>query len=463
MEKREKTSDASNLKNWEIFGYGLGGFSSTLPNQFKTQFSMSFMSDVAGIPVGLVGVISMIMSIWDAVNDPIIGHIADNTSTRRWGRYRPHMLMGAVGLAVTIMMMFWIPNLPVTGKLVYYGISLALFSVFFTQFTVPWQAMNSIISTNTHQRNKLLVSRQVIGAVATSLVGLTTAPLVTHFSDVRTGWLCAAGVVVLVVMISALCTISAVGRWDQSQNKEEQREKGNLLLHLKQLTKNKAVLIASLLLGVVNFAIATNAGISMYYLRYVVGNVKILALMSAIQILVTLVLVPFLPQLLRRFGKIPVLRVSAAIQAAAALLLMVLREHATIVQVLAIGLLSTTGMTFANVCCFALIPDCTDYTQLHFGSAQAGFINAVSTFVRKLCGSFSTVFIGGLLSLVGYNAQLPVQAAWIDTIINIKVMVPLFVLAAVLLLSRAYPITPEYVRQMQQTLAQRRTAKKESN
>ena len=89
------------LKQWEITGYGLGGFASTLPNQFKTQFGMSFMSDVAGVPVSVAGVISMLMSVWDAVNDPIIGHLADRTNTRRWGRYRPHMLLGALCMAVT--------------------------------------------------------------------------------------------------------------------------------------------------------------------------------------------------------------------------------------------------------------------------------------------------------------------------------------------------------------------------
>lgn len=130
------------LKQWEITGYGLGGFASTLPNQFKTQFGMSFMSDVAGVPVGVAGVISMLMSVWDAVNDPIIDHLADRTNTRRWGRYRPHMLLGALCMAVTVVLMFVVPPLSVGGRTVYYGVVLALFSVFFTQFTVPWQALN---------------------------------------------------------------------------------------------------------------------------------------------------------------------------------------------------------------------------------------------------------------------------------------------------------------------------------
>jgi len=205
-------------------------------------------------------------------------------------------------------------------------------------------------------------------------------------------------------------------------------------------------------MGVVNFGISVNAGISMYYMRCVVGNVKVLAVISGIQILVSLLLVPFLPKVLRRFGKLPVLRASMVLQALAAVALMLLREHATVPQVILISAFSTTGLTFANICCFSLLPDCTDYCKLNYGSAQAGFINAICTFMRKLCGSFSTLVIGGLLSIVGYDAALPIAQAWIDMIVDIKVAVPLVSLVAVFACSFFYPISAKYAAEMHKKL-----------
>lgn len=197
-----------------------------------------------------------------------------------------------------------------------------------------------------------------------------------------------------------------------------------------------------------------NAGISMYYLRCVVGNVKILAVTSGIQILVSLLLVPFLPRLLKKFGKLSILRAAVLLQALGALVLLVLRENASIPQVVFISLLTTTGLTFANICCFALLPDCTDYTRLHFGSAQAGLINATSTFMRKLCGSFSTLLIGGV-GFVGYDVARPVAQSWIRMILGIKISVPLLILAAVMIFSFLYPITAEYEKEMRQELKKR--------
>lgn len=456
MDRIDRNGADIPLKKSEIVGYGMGGFASTLPNQFKTQFGMSFMTDVAGVSAGVVGILSMAMTIWDAINDPIIGHIADNTNLRRFGRYRPHMIVGALLMAVTLLMMFHVPALSMTGSVVYYGIVLALFSVFFTQFTVPWQALNSVMSVDANQRNRLLAARQMTGAVSTSLVALLTVPLVSRFANVRTGWLCAAGLIAVIIILSALCTARAARSYDIYREGPTAEKEETLAHKLRYVVHNRAVIIAALMLGVVNFAISINAGISMYYMRCVVGDVKMLALISAIQIPVTLIAVSLVPRLLRRFGKGKTLVAAMAVQAASAVLLMFLREDADRWQVIIISLLMTTGLSFANICCFAMLPDCTDYTELHFGSSQAGFVNAICTFVRKLCGSFSSLIIGGLLELVGYAKGLPVMPEWVDMIVNIKTVVPLFALAAVLVLIKLYPITPKYAREMRETLKARR-------
>ena len=112
------------MSKGELISYGLGGVASTMPSQFKTSYAMNFMSDVAGLHVGAVGVLNTLVSIWDAINDPIIGGIADRTNTKRFGKYRPHMIMGVLLWAVIMVMLFTVPSLPETGMWIYYIIAL---------------------------------------------------------------------------------------------------------------------------------------------------------------------------------------------------------------------------------------------------------------------------------------------------------------------------------------------------
>ena len=58
-------------------------------------------------------------------------------SSPRFGKYRPHMIMGVLLWAVIMVMLFTVPSLPETGMWIYYIIALLLYSVFYTQFTVP--------------------------------------------------------------------------------------------------------------------------------------------------------------------------------------------------------------------------------------------------------------------------------------------------------------------------------------
>lgn len=437
------------LRSSEVIAYGLGGFAGTMPNQFRLQFSMSFMTDVAGLEIGQVGLWSMLLSIWDAVNDPIIGRLVDRTQSR-WGKYRPHMVVGALCWALTIVLLFYVPGFA-PGRMAYYVAVMALFSVFYTQFTVPWQALNSVMSRDVHQRNLLLTSRQLVGAVATSAVGLLAVPVVSRFSSAQTGWLAAAGLVALLCVLCALCAAWSARRMDY-RDAIPTPPSLDLPTQLRQLSRNRAVICAGLLLGVVNLGISVNAAVSMYYLKYIVGDVDLLGNISVVKILSTLLTIPLLPALMRRLGKLPLLAAGMVLQALSALWLAFLGAQATHAQVIAMSTVTALGLTCSNTCCFALIPDCTDYTQLHFGSAQAGFINATGTFMRKLCGAFSTLIVGGLLSLAGYQADLPVTLPAMRMMLHIKVWIPLLLLALTLVLLRCYPITASYGTQMRAAL-----------
>jgi len=453
--QQETVPSEDKMSPGDILSYGVGGITATMTNQFKLQFHMNFLSDVAGMPILTVGAWSMLLTIWDAINDPIIGRLADRTNTRRFGKYRPHMMMGSIFLAFTLLMMFSVPNLSMTGKLIYYIFALAIFSVFSTQFTVPWQALNSVMSQDAHQRNLLLTSRQFVGAFATSAVGLFVLPVVERFENPRTGWLAAAAIVGVAAVICGFLSANGAKKKDYYNSlptPKGVRAKGQM----QMIFQNRALLIACLLRGGVYLGISLNSVINLYYLRYVVKNVDILPTISLIRIITGFAFLPFMPALMRRFGKAKVLGAGMLLYALPAAWLFFLRENATPFQVIVMSSVKSVGITYANVCCFALVPDCTDYTELNFGTAQAGFINAIGTFVRKFVGSFATLIVGGLLELAGYVGGAAMTAPVVEMILNINIWSPILLCALCILLIFLYPITPAYAVEMRKKLRELR-------
>ena len=81
------------------------------------SYLMIFLTDTFGVPAGAAGVIMVLASIWDAINDPIMGTLADRTKTR-WGKYRPYFLFIPAILTVVVVLLFASPNISTHGKII---------------------------------------------------------------------------------------------------------------------------------------------------------------------------------------------------------------------------------------------------------------------------------------------------------------------------------------------------------
>lgn len=449
------------MSKGELVSYGLGGVASTMPSQFKTAYAMNFMSDVAGLHVGAVGILNTLLIIWDAINDPIIGGIADRTNTKRWGKYRPHMIMGILLWAVIMVMLFTVPDLPETGMWIYYIVALLLYSVFYTQFTVPWQALNSAMTRDPQERNLMLTCRQYGGFIAGAVVGVITIPIVQKSADPRTGWLISVGIVCVTMIITGLCAANGAKRVDY-YNSLPTPEKIHFKSQIGLVIHNRAVICAALLLGAVTLVNTMSSALSLYYLRCVVENMGLKAVFSLVSLGISLVVIPMMPAMLRKFGKIKTVFIGMFVILLQSIWLLVRREYATDLEVIGMGFVGSLGFVFANVAVLAMIPDCTDYTEWKFGTAQAGFINATITFMKKFCSSFSTMIVGVALASVGYSASETSQEV-IDMIVNLKTAYPIVLMIVTVILVKLYPITPAFAKTMRAELKQRREAAKKNS
>ena len=172
--------DAHRISFREKVGYGLGDTASNLYFQMFINFLLFFYTDVFGIPAAAAGTMLMLSRFWDAVNDPIMGIIADRTRTR-WGKFRPYLIWISIPMAVVGVFMFTTPDLSANGKIAYAYITYTLMMMAYTAINIPYSALMGVLSPNTQERTSVSTYRFVLAFVGAFLVQGLTLPLVRFF------------------------------------------------------------------------------------------------------------------------------------------------------------------------------------------------------------------------------------------------------------------------------------------
>lgn len=138
----------------EKMGYGVGEIASNLIWQTLMFFLPIFYTDTFGIPAAAVGTMLLIVRIFDGVNDPVMGMIADRTNTR-WGKYRPYILWMAIPYGIGGVLMFITPNTGYIGKLIYAYATYIFMMIIYTAMMIPFSALSGVMTSGYLERTSL--------------------------------------------------------------------------------------------------------------------------------------------------------------------------------------------------------------------------------------------------------------------------------------------------------------------
>lgn len=164
----------------EKVGYGLGDTASNILYQAWSFFLMIFYTDVFGIPARTASFMFLVTRIWDMINDPIMGMIADRTNTR-WGKFRPYLLWTAVPYGVLACAMFITPEWAQHTKIIYAYITYILATMAYTAINIPYSSLMAVITPDPKERTTLSQYRFFFAFVGMFLVTTLTLPLAKFF------------------------------------------------------------------------------------------------------------------------------------------------------------------------------------------------------------------------------------------------------------------------------------------
>lgn len=161
----------------EKIGFSLGDTASNLFFQTFIIFLLYFYTDVFGISAAAAGTMFLVTRIWDSINDPLMGVLADRTNTK-WGKFRPYLLWLAVPFGIVGVLTFTTPQLSIEGKIIYAYITYSLMMMIYTAINIPYSALMGVVSADPLQRTSFAQYRFIFAFAGLFLVQGLTLPLV---------------------------------------------------------------------------------------------------------------------------------------------------------------------------------------------------------------------------------------------------------------------------------------------
>lgn len=262
------SAQAGHLSFKEKLGYGLGDSASNFFFQVFNIFLLYYYTDVFGLNPAAVGTMFLVTKLVDAFTDPVMGVIADRTTTR-WGKFRPYILWGAIPYGLLGYAMFAGPDFSDTGKLIYAYATYTLMMLAYTVINVPYGALMGVISPSSKERLKVSSYRFVCAFSAAWLIGTFVTPLkaILGGGDEAEGFR-------ITMMIFSVISIALF--WVTFATTKERVApppvQSSIKDDLRAAAKNLPW-IAMLVSGVFTLAqIAVKAGAQIYFLKYFVGD-----------------------------------------------------------------------------------------------------------------------------------------------------------------------------------------------
>lgn len=422
--------------------FGAGDLTPAIATIIVSFFQLFFLTTVAGLSPGTAGTILLVAKIWDAITDPVMGWITDNTRSR-YGRRRPWLLYGALPFGFIFFLQWVVPPFGPTGTLLYYLLMVLLFSTAFTMVSVPYTALTPELTSDYNERTSLNSFRFAF-SIGGSLLGLIVhQTIVSSFADTQLGYLVAGAVLGAFGVIPFLWCFAGI-----RERHRQTADPATQMPILKQVQVAFSTVPYLFVIGIYLcswLAVQVTASVLPFYITFWIQRPELqLGMIAAVQGS-ALVFLFVWDAVSRRIGKKAVYMIGMLFWVGVQSMLFFL-QPAQITLAVVLALLAGVGVATAYLIPWSMMPDVMEYDELRTGQRREGIFYGFMVFAQKVGLAIGLFLVGQALELQGFNQNLPPGQQPESALLAIRVMVgpvPTLILICGMILTAFYLITQQ--------------------
>lgn len=445
-----------------VICYGFGDLASQFVWTFVGTYLTIFYTDIVGLAPFVVSVIMMASRIWDAINDPMMGAIAERTRSR-FGRFRPYIAFGCPFLAIFAVLTFTHPfgggNSPMS--IFWATFTYVVAGMLYTLVNIPYGAMAAVMSEDSDQRNQINSSRNIGMNLGMVIVNALSSVLMLRFSAAgaevadSNGYLMTAIIysiiaipLFLVVFFTAKENIIPEGRPPKFSFKDT----------LGNLVKNKYLMIITLIMTLQMTAFMGRIAVTSYYVIYCLGSFALISVIMTIPSIGGIIGSLFVSIFAKKMGKRNVLMWSMVIQGIG--LLVIYFAPFDNIPMIIIGCCIFGIFNVGFPMSLSMVADSVDYMEWKAGVRTDGTAYATYGLATKIGNAVGSAVGVLLLGIFGYVANAEQSAAALRGINIVVNLIPAILFFAAALACLLWKMSDKDAEDIREKLREKHSAAK---
>ena len=383
--------------------FGLGTVGRDALYSLVSMYLLVHLTDVVTFSdkgLAAVGVLLTCFGVFDAVIDPFVGAIVDNTKTR-WGKFKPWILIGMIGTGVLTVLMFHNFKMSETGHIVLLGVTYLLFSIFFSLNDIAYWSLMPAISKDQNVREGVGAFARIcanVGMFAMVLIYLNVPGFFPN-QTARDAYFIFAIIIAFIMWIFQSITLFGV-KEDRSQL--ENSEKTTLKDLIRALAGNDQLLVTALSMVLFMIGYCTTTGFGTYYFKYAYKDEGMYMVFAAVLAVAQLTALSVFPLFRKKFSRKQLYTGSMIVVAVSYIVFFLSFEWLPLVVLAGLGLFF--AQAFIQLLMLLFLADAVEYGEWKLGKRNEAASFAVQPFINQFGGAISKGIVSFTLIISGLNA-----------------------------------------------------------
>ena len=395
--------DEQRLRKRNMIMYPLGTVGRDMVYCLVTNFLLTYILFTKGLTAAQLGAITAIMvaaRVFDALNDPIMGNIIENTHTK-WGKYKPWILTGIIAAGILTILLFVDFGLEGTSYIVVFGVLYVLWGITYTMNDIANWSMMPSLSKSQSEREIIGSVARICASVGLFVVVTLVVPITTALAEV-VGNLQKAYLVFTIILVGIMWVFQSITllgvKEDRSLN--QKTEHTTLKELVKIIFKNDQLLVTAISMALFMVGYMTTTSFGIYYFKYVYGNedmYSIFAVVLGVSQIVAMVSFSFLTKIMKR----KTLYLIATIMVVAGYVIFFFAPNTTMLFIGIAGVLLFIGEAYIQLMMLMFLTDSVEYGEWKLGKRNGSVTLSIQAFINKFGGAIANGVVGAIVIVSG--------------------------------------------------------------